>query len=277
MFPALIQAFQVAVQSNSTSAVAEPTFSSFLFKVFFPNIWNRLIHLVSAPSQAPEMMWIVTPLLVTFLLMTFYFGKYTEEELGWNTAVGNSLVLVFVAIDLLRHIYNNFGGTEIGISNYTLFPIHTIIAFIIAAEGFFLLFSNFLHFLPKKIAFFISSPLPINLQAYVAIALVYTKVVFDRYVFLAAIVLFFLLLGFVKLLQKGERKLIGEYRVAKEKEKVEEEVEHEALEKVKKLEEGLESKKISGSEIKSKVKKEIAKEAEKIVKKVKDSDKKADQ
>ena len=25
-------------------------------------------------------------------------GKYKKEELGWNTAVGNSLVLIFIGI-----------------------------------------------------------------------------------------------------------------------------------------------------------------------------------
>ncbi|MBR9703466.1 hypothetical protein GOV10_05475, partial [Candidatus Woesearchaeota archaeon] len=46
-----------------------------------PTLWERLTTIVAAPARYPEMVWILMPLLITLLLMTFYFGRYKREEL----------------------------------------------------------------------------------------------------------------------------------------------------------------------------------------------------
>jgi hypothetical protein len=60
--------------------------------------WQRFLEILSAPSVHQEMIWIVLPLLLIIVLMTVYFAKYKDEELGWNTALGNSFILIFVSI-----------------------------------------------------------------------------------------------------------------------------------------------------------------------------------
>jgi len=172
-----------------------------------PNVIARLLELLTAPIQNPDMIWMVTPLIVTVLLMTFYFGKYGKEDIGWNTAVGNSLVLLFVSVDLLRQIYNGLGNSVVGASimNYEMYPIKTALSLVILFIALILLFLNFLHAIPKRISFFLSSPLPINLTAYIAMAIVYTNVVFDGTTVIAGLVLFFILLGIIQLLKLTER------------------------------------------------------------------------
>ncbi|MCK4670628.1 MAG: hypothetical protein KAT43_05490 [Nanoarchaeota archaeon] len=192
----------------------------YIQNVFGPQVVNRVIDLLEAPWINPEMVWIVTPLLLTLLLMTFYFGKYKAEELGWSTAVGNSLVLIFVSIDLMRYLYHS--PIPPSIDNYFTQPLKTAIAIVIFAEGLFLVFSNFLHWLPKKFAFFVSSPLPVNLTAYVAIAIVYTNVVFDWVTLVAAIILFFFLLVIFTILKIGEGHLLHTVAKAKVKEQQQE-------------------------------------------------------
>ncbi len=147
--------------------------------------WERFIDLLDTPIHHPEMIWIVLPLLLIIILMTIYFAKYRDEELGWNTALGNSFILIFVSIDLFRTIFSD-GRTTGAI----------ILASILLLEGMVLLFVNFTHFLPKKIGYFISSPLPINLTAYVFISIIYSKVPVDLYTILGGILLFAILLGF---------------------------------------------------------------------------------
>ncbi|MBW3013774.1 hypothetical protein KY335_00860 [Candidatus Woesearchaeota archaeon] len=192
----------------------------YIQNVFGPQVANRVVDLVQAPWINPDMVWIVTPLLVTLLLMTFYFGKYKREELGWNTAVGNSLVLIFVSIDLMRYLYHS--PLPPALDNYFTQPLKTTIAVIIFAEGIFLVFSNFLHWWPKKVAFFVSSPLPVNLTAYVAIAIVYTNVVFNWVTLVAAVILFFILLLIFTLLKTGESRLLESIAKAKVAEQAEE-------------------------------------------------------
>ena len=130
--------------------------------------WNRFIDLLDLPIHHPEAFWIVLPLILIIILMTVYFARYKDEELGWNTALGNSFILIFVSIDLFRTIFND--GRSTGA---------IILASILLLEGVVLLFVNFTHYLPKKISYFISSPLPINLTAYVFISIIYSKVSVD--------------------------------------------------------------------------------------------------
>jgi len=158
----------------------------------------RLEELVTAPYYYPDMIWMVIPLITTLLIMQFYFGRYSKEEMGWNTAVGNTLVLFFIALDLLRHIYNLPPADLI---NFFYYPIKTMVALLVSIEALTLFFADFFRFLPKRLAFFISSPLPVNLTAYVAIALVYSHLAFDYYTILAALVLFVILFIAIHVLQ----------------------------------------------------------------------------
>ncbi len=162
---------------------------------FGNSIGDRFVELVSAPAKHPNMIWIVTPLVITLLLMQFYFGRYKREELGWNTAVGNSMVLIFVSLDLLRYIYGDTGINSLDVTNIPLQNFKaTIIALVVGSAGFLMMFTNFFHIIPKKVSFFISSSLPVNLMAYVAVILVYTSIPLDFYTLIASLVLFIALL-----------------------------------------------------------------------------------
>lgn len=172
---------------------------------WFGLLVTRWVELISAPLTTPNMLWIVTPLAVATLLMEFYFGRYQEEDLGWNTAVANSLVLIFVAIDLLRFVYGDTSILTADVRDLATYNLKaTIIALAVASGGFLLMFTEFFHVLPKKFAFFISSTLPVNVVAYVAITLVYTQIPLDFYTLGAAVLLFFLLMGLFRILKSIE-------------------------------------------------------------------------
>ncbi len=165
--------------------------------------WQRTIEefwrLLQAPLTAPEILWIATPLAVTFLVMTFYFGVYRREELGWNTALGNTIVLLFVAIDLLRTMYN-YTPTP-SLRNFELYPITTIIILLVITEAILLFRFAFQHNIAKKVMFFIASPLPVNLQAYVIATVVYLKHRPTWHTLYAAVLLFLLFFTLSKAMQ----------------------------------------------------------------------------
>lgn len=140
-----------------------------------PQVTERYFDLLIAPFHFPDMVWIIIPMLATLLLMEFYFGRYQTEELGWNTAVGNAVVLIFVSIDLFRQIYGGDLQNVLEINPMAQIPLTTMIAFVVGILGLALLFFDFFHLLPKKLAFMVSSSLPINLIAYLSIILVYTN------------------------------------------------------------------------------------------------------
>jgi len=174
-----------------------------MFVEFLYALWQRMIDLIIAPAKNKEMLWMAIPLVTVLLLMEFYYGRYAREEVGWNTAFGNSLVLLFVSLDLFRHLYENYGLMFFA-SREIYFKY--VLAGIILLIGFWLMVMNFFHELPKKIAFFIGSELPINVLAYSSLAIVYTNIKLDLITLLAITILFFVLYGLFELIHLIEPK-----------------------------------------------------------------------
>jgi len=117
-------------------------------------IFTRFLDIVLAPYRHPEMLWIAVPLILTIFLMEFYFGKYKEEELGWNTAYGNAIVLIFVLVDLFRHTYQ--------MGDLFTFNIKTLVIVLLMIDTLILILIDFYHLFPKTFAFGLSSKLPFS-------------------------------------------------------------------------------------------------------------------
>ncbi len=179
-------------------------------------IWDRVLEIAKQPLLSKDMLWILLPLLLTLLLIELYFGRYKREELGWNSALGNSLVLFFVGMNLFSWLQRNdllyfavFGETALAKS---------IIAAVVTLESILLIALNFFHATPKKIAFSLSSVLLLNFIGVISIILVYSPIDMGILTLLASVVLFVLLCFFVKSLQLFEKEPIEkEFVEAKEK------------------------------------------------------------
>ena len=232
---------------------------------FFKSVFDNFMILLKAPTQNPEMIWITLPLVVVLVMITLYFSRYREEELGWNTALGNSLVLIFVSIDLFRTIFNR---TDPGsLYNLMNFSWSTILVSLLFIYGIFLLFSNFSHTLPKKIAYFMSSALMVNLLAYVMIALVYSRLEITIFSLVSLILFFIILLlifTFIGIISRQWWYRIEHLRSIEKIEDIKKEKEHLELEK-RHIEEGEKKIKKAISETHKEVK-EKKKELEKIKK-----------
>ncbi len=205
--------------------VAVQTIIDAFIEVVVPTFIDRLQQIIFAPVQYPEMIWILTPMVVTLLLMTLYFGRYKREELGWNTAVGNSLVLFFVSLDLLQKVYpeaNPLRALLVFIrtaaTGFSTELLPGVVAGVILLYSLFLLSADFHHWLPKKLAFFISSSLPINILAYFGIIFVYGATAgspppLDWYTFFAFLTLFivlYYLLAIIQLVEKDRDSLFDD-------------------------------------------------------------------
>jgi hypothetical protein len=152
---------------------------------------SRFYELLVIPSKDTTILWTVTPLLIATVIMFVYFQRYKDEELGWNSAVANSLVSLFVSISLLKYIY--FITTPGSVVNFTQHLSRTVFALLLFFTTFILLVINFGHILPKKIAYHVSSPLTINLISYIAIIFVYSTMPFGWITFIDLVIIFVLL------------------------------------------------------------------------------------
>jgi hypothetical protein len=170
---------------SSISAISNTTWN-----YLSTDLFNRGVDIVEAPFYTSNMLWMLLPLLATLLLMEFYFGRYKDEELGWNTAFGNTLVLIFISIDLFRHLYEPSGQTVLQFIS-TASDIKVIVPLVIAGLALLLMLVDFFHFLPKKIAYIVSSPAYINLMGLLGIIVVYShKVPLDGTTVFACAIIF---------------------------------------------------------------------------------------
>jgi len=178
-----------------------------MVNIYVERTLQEFFNLLKAPLVEPELWWIITPLIVVLFIMTFYFGKYMREQLGWNSALSNSIVLIFVGIDQLRQIYHYSNPPSIW--QYSWHPIITLVIILIMMEGIMLTYTAFKHGIPEKLMFFVSSPASVNSQAYVLTTIVYTQSTPTIYTFLAAVVLFVVLLVFLRVVKEIEHIALG--------------------------------------------------------------------
>lgn len=164
----------------------------FIIYDVLPALWG----LISAPFTNPQMMWIVTPLLISMTLIQLYFARHRDEELGWGTAFENSISLIFVSINLMQYLFSQYSWSVFNLLNPVTNKIYLIL--LLGLISLIQLFVNYYHLMPKKIAFFIHSSIPTNMTAYVSIIIVYTTVPFNFGTLLAGVMLLSILIFFFK-------------------------------------------------------------------------------
>ncbi len=159
---------------------------------------SRFSQLFFAPFNYPEIIWFVLPLGVSMILIEFYFGRYANEQLGWNSAVSNSMVLIFVGIDLLRKTIDT-----------APFSLEFLISLSISILGVLFLYVNFFHKVPDRLAFVICSVIPINTLAYLAIVFVYSDIPFDLVSIIASVLIIFSLWILFQIIHLFERAFVS--------------------------------------------------------------------
>ena len=151
-----------------------------VLSMVFTEIYSRFMEIIFAPVRNTEMMWILVPVIASLLLMELYFKRYADEGLGWDTAFGNSLVLIFVSIDLFRFLHGS------GMLEYVALENALVIA--VALLGLMLTLTSFFHILPKQMVFGFSSRLPVNVIACLAVIIIYSGISIDVYTAIVSVI-----------------------------------------------------------------------------------------
>jgi hypothetical protein len=206
---------------NSTVSKAGDALSA--AQSFIPLVFLRLWDLITAPFRHAEMLWIILPLFFTLIVMEFYYDRHDDEEMSWGAALANSLVLIFVAIDLIKVSFNNatpwavlkqvvlyiFSDAQLDIAPQVL-----LLIIFLGCLGIGVTIINYFHLLPKRIAYIVSGHPPINFLAFFAIAIVYSThtnhpIPFDMATLVAGALLFVLILLAVFGVKKFFRRITG--------------------------------------------------------------------
>jgi hypothetical protein len=170
--------------------------------------WNRFLEMMLVPLDDPEIIWAAAPLIIALVFMTFYFGRYKGEELGWNTAFGNTMVFIFMAINLIKKMYFDTGiGTIDGILDN---PLYLLLSIGLILAGFLLMFITYFRLIPKELAFFMFSTPPLNVTIYVITTMIYSDVPADLITLVAALILLVIILVVTTILKNLVYVFLGE-------------------------------------------------------------------
>jgi hypothetical protein len=166
----------------NTTGLVDPGVTSQAFAILLPEIFHRFFIFFAAPFIYPEMWWLLFHLLLTFVLFEFYFDRHDDEDLGWSAALANSIVAIFISMELLRAMYHH-EGTPLSVlinvvQDYIASPLSDksiliTLVILLGGLGVFTATVNYFHLLPRKLAFLISGHKTINLLAYFLIVIVW--------------------------------------------------------------------------------------------------------
>ena len=93
----------------------------FLKNFFVDSIFPRFLEMVFVTIQKKETLEILIPLMITLFLVQLYFGRNKDEQIGWNTAYANCIVLLFVIAHLGTYVYEKYGSGNTIASNFLRF------------------------------------------------------------------------------------------------------------------------------------------------------------
>lgn len=147
-------------------------------------------HLFLAPLNYPEILPTVLPLIIGALIIELYFGKHPEEQLGWNTSVGNAVIWSVISLNILIT------------SDLAVIERQAVYGFI--AAGAFVTYMDFYHRWPPAIAYTVSSAGIVYSLAYILVVMVETNLSFTQTGVKSAVIFFIAVnMGF-KLIQGFE-------------------------------------------------------------------------
>lgn len=172
----------------------------FLKNFFVDGIFPRFLEMVFVTIQKKETLEILIPLMITLFLIQLYFGRNRDEQIGWNTAYANCIVLLFVIAHLGTYVYEKYGTEAIysfgGVAYYK-----TLFVLILGLVALSLMFIDYFHSIDERFSFLMSSSIFINVISFIGVVLVYSDILFDWITVLASLFIFFIVVVFFKILR----------------------------------------------------------------------------
>jgi hypothetical protein len=166
----------------------------------FPRVWEMFI----TPWKHVETLWAVLPLILILVLIHLYFGRHKTEQLGWNSAFGNSISLLWICVILVKLFFTQHSLHDVSVD--PLVFQKSILLGLLLIWVFVQLVFNFFHTIPKRFAFVLSSADSVYILAYILISIIAGRIMVDKHGVLAAVVLFCVMVGileFIKYITPG--------------------------------------------------------------------------
>lgn len=205
---------------NESSGLIDPGTATAAASAGLPRVFETLLLFFKAPFIYVDMWWLLVHIILTFVLFELYFEHHHHEELGWSAALANSIVMIFVAMELLRALYGHADSplTVLGRMATDYFSLGLLsekmktvsLVLFLGGLGFFTALINYYHVIPRKLAYLFSGHKTVNLLAYFLMVVVWQNkhgqpLVIDRWTILALLLFGFILFITFKILNGFRR------------------------------------------------------------------------
>jgi len=151
-------------------------------------------EILSAPGKDPSIWWLLTPIILFWLVIEIYFGRHKNEKLGWNTALGNGLNIFWVVIISARALFDK----DLGL--YSLDKL--IFVLVISFYSFFIIIMSFTHTIKENIFFLMASPTAVYFLSAVAVLWIHNLITISLWVLVALFILYFAVLILETIIKK---------------------------------------------------------------------------
>ena len=161
-------------------------------------IWTNILggfkEIFSSPFRDFSILWLLIPIIIFWLVMEVYFGRYKEEKLGWNSALGYGLSMFWIVVISFKTIFEN---------NFELFSIDKLLFVIfVAVYSVIIIFISFTHRMKAKIFFLFTSPTLVYYLFAIALLLVNDLLNISLWVIIDLVILYIIILIFELILKK---------------------------------------------------------------------------
>jgi len=160
---------------------------------FLQGMLDALWEIVKSPFSDLSVLWFLTPILILWLVLELYFGRYKSEELGWNTALANAISLVWVNIESMRFLFSTHPEP---------FLLRFIPLSLILTYGGFIIYISFTHKFSGNITYTLASPTPIYFLSTISVLWGHGNLILTWFVIMVLIILYPVIMGIFALIRR---------------------------------------------------------------------------
>lgn len=62
---------------------------------------KTLFAIFTAPLRNLSVLWTILPMIVAWIILEIYFNRHEDENIGWNTAICNGMMLFWAGLNIL--------------------------------------------------------------------------------------------------------------------------------------------------------------------------------
>lgn len=154
--------------------------------VFATELLAEMKNIFVGVFTEPSLLWQIAPLLLLWILLEIYFGRYNKEKLGWNTALGNGISMIWIVLSALQFTFSNQESLRV---TWPLF----FSLFLLGGYALFIITVSFKHSLKSKWAYLIASPSPVYYFSIISLLIAHQVITLSLISIIAIFVIFIFL------------------------------------------------------------------------------------